>query len=110
MQSADKVVELAQTRFSWPGAGASVVALPALSVTRGERVFLRGPSGSGKSTLLNLLAGVLPAPSGSLRVLGQDLSRMPGVQRLVTTVGMKTIKHRGSIMECATAGRHAQES
>ena len=81
MQSADKVVELAQTRFSWPGAGASVVALPALSVTRGERVFLRGPSGSGKSTLLNLLAGVLPAPSGSLRVLGQDLSRMPGAAR-----------------------------
>ena len=42
MHPADKVVELAQTRFSWPGAGASVVALPALSVTRGERVFLRG--------------------------------------------------------------------
>ena len=81
MHPADKVVELAQTRFSWPGAGASVVALPALSVTRGERVFLRGPSGSGKSTLLNLLAGVLPAPSGSLRVLGQDLSRMPGAAR-----------------------------
>ena len=34
-------------------------------------------------------------------LLRKDISRLPGVQQLVTTVGMKTIKHRGSIMECA---------
>jgi len=34
-------------------------------------------------------------------LLRSDISRMPGVQRLVTTVGMKTIKHRGAIMDCA---------
>jgi Lrp/AsnC family leucine-responsive transcriptional regulator len=33
--------------------------------------------------------------------LRNEVSRMPGVQRLVTTVGMKAIKSRASIMECA---------
>jgi len=39
-------------------------------------------------------------------LLRTELSRMPGVQRVTTTVGMKTIKHRGLIMDCVrpTAG------
>jgi Lrp/AsnC family leucine-responsive transcriptional regulator len=37
-------------------------------------------------------------------LLRTELSRMPGVQRVTTTVGMKTIKHRGLIMDCV---RHA---
>lgn len=36
-------------------------------------------------------------------LLRTEISRMPGVQRVQTTVGMKTIKQRGSIMECAAA-------
>ena len=38
--------------------------------------MLRGPSGSGKSTLLSLLAGVLKAQSGSVRVLGHELGAL----------------------------------
>jgi Lrp/AsnC family transcriptional regulator, leucine-responsive regulatory protein len=37
-------------------------------------------------------------------LLRHEISRMPGVQRLVTTVGMRTIKQRGSIMECGGFG------
>ena len=33
-------------------------------------------------------------------LLRGEINRMPGVQRGTTTVGMKTIKHRGLIMDC----------
>ena len=53
--------------------------VPELRIDRGERIFLFGPSGSGKTTLLGVLAGVLAPTSGSVRILGNDLSEMsPG--------------------------------
>lgn len=50
-------------------------------VPQGARIFMRGASGSGKSTLLNLLCGLLRPSSGSLNVLGQDLTCMSGHAR-----------------------------
>lgn len=41
-----------------------------LEVNQGEFVTLIGPSGSGKSTIFNILSGLEPATSGSLRVEG----------------------------------------
>ncbi len=48
-------------------------ALEAVSfaVERGEFVCLVGPSGCGKSTLLRIIAGLLPAVSGEIRIEGQ---------------------------------------
>ena len=40
-------------------------------VKRGEFVCLVGPSGCGKSTLLRIIAGLLPAVSGEIRIEGQ---------------------------------------
>lgn len=45
-----------------------------------------GKSGSGKSTLLNLIAGFLPAKSGTLRWQQQSLLNTPANQRPVTTL------------------------
>ena len=55
-----------------------VVALTdiSLQIARGEMVFLAGPSGAGKSTLLKLVAAIDRPSSGSVRVNGQDVSRM----------------------------------
>lgn len=61
--------------------GPTVLDIPALSIPRGERVFLYGPSGSGKTTLLGILAGVLEARSGKVEVLGTDLSALSGARR-----------------------------
>lgn len=70
------VVEVASLLFRWPSAKAPCLDIESLAITAGERVFLYGPSGSGKSTLLALLAGVLTAERGSVRVLGTELSSL----------------------------------
>jgi putative ABC transport system ATP-binding protein len=77
----DNVVELSDVRFSWRVASPPVVVIESLRVARGERLLLRGPSGSGKSTLLSLLAGVVKAQHGSVRVLGRELGALAGAAR-----------------------------
>lgn len=47
-----------------------------LTVVRGESVFLLGPSGSGKTTLLSIIGCVLTADGGTVRIFGQDVSRL----------------------------------
>lgn len=47
-----------------------------LRVAAGELVLLRGPSGAGKSTVLALVAGILKAEAGEVRVCGEDLTRL----------------------------------
>jgi putative ABC transport system ATP-binding protein len=73
-------VELEGLRFRYQGGG-EILHIPTLVIRHKERVFLYGPSGSGKTTLLGLLAGVLHATAGGVRVLGRDLTTMSSSQR-----------------------------
>ncbi|MCU0245295.1 MAG: ABC transporter ATP-binding protein [Bryobacter sp.] len=66
--------------FAYPGRD-PVLRIADLSIARGERVFLEGPSGSGKTTLFGLIAGVLPAPAGTVEVLGADLGSLSSRRR-----------------------------
>jgi putative ABC transport system ATP-binding protein len=77
---AASAVELEGLHFRYEG-GPEILTIPSLAIGHRARVFLYGPSGSGKTTLLGLLAGVLRASAGSVRVLGRDLSIMSNAQR-----------------------------
>lgn len=48
-----------------------------LTVPQGTIQLLMGPSGSGKTTLLSVLAALLTPDAGSVRLLGQDITRLP---------------------------------
>ncbi len=51
-----------------------------LTVKEGEFLAILGPSGSGKSTLLRIIAGLIPASSGSVSYLGNEIFGInPGV-------------------------------
>ncbi|NJM67677.1 MAG: ATP-binding cassette domain-containing protein [Acaryochloris sp. RU_4_1] len=45
-----------------------------LEIAAGEIVLMTGPSGSGKTTLLTLVGGLRAAQTGSLKILGQELT------------------------------------
>lgn len=47
-----------------------------MTVEQGEIMVIMGGSGSGKSTLLRQLLGLNKATSGSIRLLGQDITRI----------------------------------
>jgi heme exporter protein A len=46
-----------------------------LSLPAGQTLLVLGPNGAGKTTLLRVLAGLLRAHTGAVRVLGCDLPR-----------------------------------
>jgi len=76
-----EVVGLEGVRFRWPGRAEDTVSIDELHLDAGEHLFVRGSSGSGKTTLLNLLCGVHTPSSGTIRLLGTDLSTLSAGRR-----------------------------
>jgi energy-coupling factor transport system ATP-binding protein len=62
---------------STPEGDAAALQGLSLAVREREVVTVLGPSGAGKSTLLRLLAGVERPSAGAVRVLGDDLGKLP---------------------------------
>jgi branched-chain amino acid transport system ATP-binding protein len=61
--------------------GLRVTAGVSLAVEPGERRLIIGPNGAGKTTLFNLITGELRPDAGSVRLFGQDITRIPARRR-----------------------------
>ncbi|EPE95121.1 ABC transporter ATP-binding protein [Rhizobium grahamii] len=57
-----------------------------LAINDGEFVVFVGPSGCGKSTLLRIVAGLISASSGIVRIGGDDVTDVPAAKRGVAFV------------------------
>lgn len=67
-------------------AGNRVLGGVDFGVNRGEFVSLLGPSGCGKTTLLRIVAGLLDADRGSVRLAGTEIGNLPTHKRGVGVV------------------------
>ena len=78
MQAATPVLEVAHLEKVYGALGNVTRALNDVNFTvnRGEFVGIMGASGSGKSTLLNCVSTIDSATSGTIRINGQDVTRM----------------------------------
>jgi putative ABC transport system ATP-binding protein len=72
------MIELRHVRKTYRQGDNELVAcaVEALDVAAGEQVALVGRSGSGKTTLMHIIAGILRADSGSVRIRGVELETM----------------------------------
>ena len=70
----EAIIDLKNVCFRWKNSGSMLLDIPEFRMKQHEHVFLQGPSGCGKSTLLALVGGILILESGSLKVLGREIS------------------------------------
>ena len=59
-----------------------------LTVEEGERFAMIGSNGAGKSTLLRMIAGLLPARGGEIRLDGQVIDALPTHERVKLGVSL----------------------
>ncbi|MCR4692014.1 MAG: ABC transporter ATP-binding protein/permease [Lachnospiraceae bacterium] len=101
----DHSVEFDHVRFSYKGD--EVLKGISFTAKEGEMTALVGPSGSGKSTMAKLMAHYYDTDSGTIRIGGQDISRMSldNLGREVAYVSQDLFLFNKSIMENIRIGK-----
>jgi putative ABC transport system ATP-binding protein len=82
MNNLTKVYEVGETQIR-------ALAGVDLEIPSGEFVSIMGPSGSGKSTLLNVMGCIDTPTSGSLQIMGEEVSKLG--DRELTAIRLNTI-------------------
>ncbi|MFH2126552.1 MAG: ABC transporter ATP-binding protein [Pseudomonadota bacterium] len=67
--------------------GLAAVSEVSFEVRRGEILGLIGPNGAGKTTLFNLISGLLVSNRGSIKLEGEELTKLPPYKRSTMGVG-----------------------
>jgi multiple sugar transport system ATP-binding protein len=70
----------------YPGRVAPALRAVTLDVPEARTLAVVGPSGAGKSTLLRVIAGLLPAAGGDIRLNGQSVLTFPPQERRIALV------------------------
>ena len=52
-----------------------------LEIKEGDFVTIIGGNGSGKSTLMNAIAGAITLDSGTIKIAGKDVTKLPEYKR-----------------------------
>lgn len=74
------ILEIRDLRKSYPapdGTPTPIVDVPEFSMQPGQQLALQGESGCGKTTFLNLIAGILRADDGEIRLAGRPMTGVP---------------------------------
>ncbi len=74
------MISIHDLHFHYPNSDFRL-SVPEFAVSSGEKIAVVGPSGSGKTTLLNLLAGILIADQGKIRVGEVDVNALADANR-----------------------------
>lgn len=77
-----------------------------MSVAQGEIMVLMGGSGSGKSTLLRHLLGLNRATSGSIKLLGQDITKITSAEMFALRRQMGVSFQGGALFNSMTVGEN----
>jgi ABC-type multidrug transport system fused ATPase/permease subunit len=75
-------IEVDSVSLIYPKASRSALDNISLSVNAGKSIALVGPSGAGKTSIVDVILGVIPANSGTVRISGvhplEAIARWPG--------------------------------
>jgi phospholipid/cholesterol/gamma-HCH transport system ATP-binding protein len=71
-----------------------------------ETVILLGETGTGKTLLLKLASGLLRPDSGSIRVLGKDISAVPESELLAIRRQIGFVFQEGALFDSLTVGEN----
>lgn len=79
-----------------------------LTINPGEIVIIMGGSGSGKSTLLRHLLGLHTPTSGSIKLLGKDITTVSATQMHDLRTNMGVSFQGGALISSMTVGENIQ--
>ena len=90
--------------------GLTAVDDVSLVVPKGEIVGLIGPNGAGKTTLFNAISGFNRPQAGTVRLLGEEVTRLRSHERAARGIG-RTFQHHGlaeseSVLENLLLAQH----
>ncbi len=75
------VFELKKSYQTPEGGLHQVVDVPSFELPEKQQIALSGASGSGKTTFLNLIAGIVPADAGQIKIGSSEITKMSEAKR-----------------------------
>ncbi len=79
-----------------------------LTINEGEIMIIMGGSGSGKSTLLRYLLGLGIPTSGSIKLLGKDITKISNIEMNQLRQNMGVAFQGGALLSSMTIGENVQ--